>query len=105
MSIDRENFERWMNFIVQRLDKIEQMLNRMTNIKSCLEGDELIDNQDMRILLGVTTRTLQRYRDLNMIPFYKIDGRIYYKKSEVMEIFKNRIMRGDKSSDKEGSLS
>ena len=104
MSIDRENFERWMNFIIQRLDKIEQMLNRMTNIKSCLEGDELIDNQDMRILLGVTTRTLQRYRDLDMIPFYKIDGRIYYKKSEVMGIFKNRIIHGDKSPGKEGSL-
>lgn len=105
MSIDRENFEKWMDFIVQRLDKIEKMLIHMSNIKSCLDGDELIDNQDMRMLLAVTPRTLQRYRDLDMIPFYKIDGRIYYKKSEVMEIFKNRIKRGGKNSDKQGSLS
>ena len=98
MSIDRESFEKWMNNIIQRLDKIEKMLNRTANIKSCLNGDELIDNQDMRLLLDVTTRTLQRYRDLNMIPFYKIDGRIYYKKSEVMEIFKNKIQPGGKNS-------
>lgn len=100
MSIDRDNFERWMNILIQRLDKIEKMLNRSANIKSCMDGDELIDNQDMRILLNVTSRTLQRYRDLNMIPFYKIDGRIYYKKSEVIEIFSNRIRPRGKGPDK-----
>lgn len=100
MSIDRDSFERWMNILIQRLDKIEKMLNRSANIKSCMNGDGLIDNQDMRILLNVTPRTLQRYRDLNMIPFYKIDGRIYYKKSEVMEIFSNRVRSRGKGPDK-----
>lgn len=52
MGIDRDSFERWMNIIIQRLDKIEKMLNRSVNIKSCMDGDELIDNQDMRILLN-----------------------------------------------------
>lgn len=98
MNIDRESFEKWMDIIAQRLDKIEKMLSHMSNVKYCLDGDDLIDNQDMRMLLSVTSRTLQRYRDLDMIPFYKIDGRIYYKKSEVMEIFKNRIKPGGKKA-------
>lgn len=65
--------------LLKRFDKIENILERMINVKNCLEGDELIDNQDLCLLLKVTKRTLQRYRDLNMIPFYKIDGRMYYK--------------------------
>ncbi|HML66115.1 MAG TPA: helix-turn-helix domain-containing protein [Dysgonomonas sp.] len=95
-----EMFNELKNMLKKRFDKIDDKLERMANIKNCLDGDELIDNQDLCLLLKVTKRTLQRYRDLNMIPFYKIDGRMYYKKSEVMGIFRNRIEPGGKSSDK-----
>lgn len=95
-----EMFNELIRLLIKRFDKIDNRLERMINVKNCLDGDELIDNQDMCLLLKVTKRTLQRYRDLNMIPFYKIDGRMYYKKSEVMEIFKNRIKPGGKPSDK-----
>lgn len=86
--------------LIKRFDKVDNTLERMINVKNCLDGDELIDNQDLCLLLKVTKRTLQRYRDLNMIPFYKIDGRMYYKKSEVMEIFKNRIKPGPKPANR-----
>ena len=61
-------------------------MNRQT---SALDGDKLLDNQDMCELLGITKRTLARYRQKKLVTYYMIDGRTYYKSSEVKE-FLNR---------------
>ena len=48
-------------------------------------GDTLLDNYDLCRLLGVTKRTLARYRQKKLIRYYMIDGRTYYKASEIQE--------------------
>ena len=73
--------------IMERFDKIEDRLNRMNRQTAALEGDKLLDNQDMCELLGVTKRTLARYRQKKLVTYYMI--RTYYKASEVQE-FLNR---------------
>ena len=45
-------------------------------------------NHDMCMLLGVTKRTLQRYRQLKKVIYYQIDGKTYYKSSEIQEFLK-----------------
>ena len=90
--------------VSERLDTIEKKLDRIIRIKSVLDGDELIDNQDLCQLLGVTKRTVQRYRNLKLIPFYKIDGKMYYRKSEVMDFFKNHNQRKKDGSGDEESV-
>ncbi len=54
-----------------------------------LTGLARLDNQDMCELLGITKRTLARYRQKKLVTYYMIDGRTYYKSSEVKE-FLNR---------------
>ncbi|NDW19903.1 DNA-binding protein [Dysgonomonas sp. 216] len=88
MNINSEDFESWMRKLISRFDKIESILSRNHVIKECLDGDTLLDNQDLCKLLGVTKRTLQRYRDEGKITFYMIHGKTYYKKSEIMDFFK-----------------
>ena len=50
--------------IMERFDRIDDRLNRMNRQTAALEGDKLLDNQDMCELLGVTKRTLARYRQI-----------------------------------------
>ena len=45
---------------MERFDRIDDRLNRMNRQTAALEGDKLLDNQDMCELLGVTKRTLAR---------------------------------------------
>ena len=71
--------------IMDKLDKMDKKLDRMTNVKNAMDGDKLLDNHDLCMLLGVTKRTLQRYRQLQKIIFYRIDGKTYYKASEIQE--------------------
>jgi len=71
--------------IMDKLNSIDKKLDRMTNVKDAMDGDKLLDNHDLCMLLGVTKRTLQRYRQLQKIIFYRIDGKTYYKASEIQE--------------------
>lgn len=67
---------------------MERAFERMNKLKDCLDGDTLLDNYDLCRLLGVTKRTLARYRQKNLIRYYMIDGRTYYKASEMQEFLK-----------------
>ncbi len=79
-----EYIKKWMSLIIQRLDKLDDKVERLSRVKECLDGDELLDNQDLCMLLGVTKRTLHRYRQKKLITYYMIDnGKAYYKKSEI----------------------
>ena len=89
IQIDRETFQMMLHQIMERFDKIDRTLERMNKLKDCLDGDTLLDNYDLCRLLGITKRTLARYRQKKLVTYYMIDGRTYYKASEV-EAFLNR---------------
>src|SRR5699024_447695 len=89
IQIDRETFQMMLHQIMERFDRIDDRLNRMNRQTAALEGDKLLDNQDMCELLSVTKRTLARYRQKKLVTYYMIDGRTYYKASEVQD-FQNR---------------
>lgn len=71
--------------LMERFDKMERAFERMNKLKDCLDGDTLLDNYDLCRLLGVTKRTLARYRQKKLIRYYMIDGRTYYKASEIQD--------------------
>ena len=76
--------------ILSSLDLINKKLDRMIKIKDAMEGDKLLDNQDMCLLLGITKRSLARYRDKKLIRYYQIDRKVFYKASEIQEFLKKR---------------
>lgn len=71
--------------LMERFDRMERAFERMNRLKDCFDGDSLLDNYDLCRLLGVTKRTLARYRQKKLIRYYMIDGRTYYKSSEIQE--------------------
>ena len=89
LQINSETAHGMFTQIMERFDKIERTLERMNKLKDCLDGDTLLDNYDLCQLLGITKRTLARYRQKKLVTYYMIDGRTYYKSSEV-EAFLNQ---------------
>jgi hypothetical protein len=80
--------EKLQEHINSRFDRIENKLDRMINVKDVMGGDELLDNQDLCLLLGITKRSLARYRQKKLIPYYQGERKTYYKASEVREFLK-----------------
>lgn len=88
LQINSETAHKMFIQLMERFDKIEKLLERQNKMKECLEGDTLLDNYDLSKLLGVTHRTLARYRQKKLIRYYMIDGRTYYKASEINDFLK-----------------
>ncbi|MDR0231981.1 MAG: helix-turn-helix domain-containing protein [Dysgonamonadaceae bacterium] len=82
--------EELRKLIVVRFDVVEKKLDRLSTIREAMEGDKLLDNQDLCLLLGITKRSLARYRQKKLIRYYQIDRKTYYKASEVQEFLKTR---------------
>lgn len=71
------------NEIIQRFQEFnEKVIALCDRHKSKGLGDWL-DNLDVCLLLNISPRTLQSYRDLGKINFSKINHKVYYKVSDV----------------------
>jgi DNA-binding transcriptional MerR regulator len=89
--MDGKSLEEWMKILLSRFDKLDKKLDRMNKLKECFDGDELLDNHDLCKLFGVTKRTIARYRQKKLLPYYTYDnGRVYYKSSEVEKFMKKK---------------
>lgn len=91
MYTDREEFEGWMLRIMQRFDTTEKLLERVLKKNSQLDGEEVLDNQDLCLLLKVGIRTLQRYRAMGLLPHFTISGKVFYRAKDVHEFIRNRF--------------
>lgn len=83
MNIDRTEFLAWMERIMNRFDLIGEHIENTQKQRSAVDGEELLDNQDLFMMLKVSARSLQRYRSSGRLPYYTISGKLYYKLSDV----------------------
>ena len=72
-----------MERIMDRLDMQDKKIERLLNSKKCKEGEKLLDNQDLCFLLKVSVKTLQRYRKKGILPYLLLDGKYYYRASDI----------------------
>ncbi|MDL2239144.1 helix-turn-helix domain-containing protein [Bacteroidales bacterium OttesenSCG-928-K22] len=92
MYIDNDTFKAYMERMMDRFDILDKKVERLTTQRNCLDGEQLLDNQDMMFLLKVSPRTLQRYRTKGILPFIKLnDGRCYYRASDVNRLILERF--------------
>lgn len=92
MGIDAELFLHWMQRIMERFDRNEQLICALTGkeLKEVhyLDGERLLDNQDLYQMLHSSERSLQRYRTDGLLKFCKLRGKVYYKESDVADFVK-----------------
>ena len=79
--------------IERRMEHIQQTLDAMAKTRGTFDGDTLLDNHDLCMMLNFTKRTLARYRQKRLIPFYKIDRRVFYRAAEIREFMKKSNRR------------
>lgn len=95
MNIDRMEFIGWMERIMERFDLLTELVNDTKNQPASIDGEELLDNQDLLQMLKISTRSLQRYRSSGKLPYYTISGKLYYKLSDVHQFIRDSFNRRD----------
>lgn len=88
MNIDRIEFIAWMERILERLDLLKEHIDESKRSRNSIDGEELLDNQDLLQMLKISNRSLQRYRSTGKLPYYTISGKLYYKLSDVHQFIR-----------------
>ena len=84
----------WFERLIVRFDRIERHLEKMAIKEKLLEGERLLDNQDVCQLLNVSKRTLQCYRSSGELPYQMIYHKAFYKESDVETFIKSNFAKG-----------
>lgn len=53
-----------------------------------------LDKQDVLQLLHISARTLQNWRTNGVLPYYKVEGKIWYKKADIEQMLTERKAKG-----------
>lgn len=92
--LTRNNFENWMQKVMERLDRQDEMLLSMQpsgKAPNPMDGIRLFDNQDLCILLQISKRTLQRYRSIGALPYKTLGKKTYYSEEDVLTFLSEHV--------------
>ena len=94
MELDREVFEKYMKAVTEKLSRQEKMIQiliddlreRSKEGKLYIRGERMYDSIELRKILLMGKRTLQRYRSSGQLPYIKLRRTCYYRESDVVRL-------------------
>ena len=82
--------------IIKMLKGLNDKFNKLEFDAKYPLSEKWLDNQEVIQLLNVSKRTLQMYRDENMIAFSQVGNKMYYKTTDVEQFLKNNYNKAKK---------
>jgi len=86
MEINDNKFDGWMD----NLHKLLEEILRLLKAKNRLNGENILDNQDVCMMFNLSSRSLQRYRTSGELPFIRVGGKPFYYESEVRKFIQSK---------------
>jgi hypothetical protein len=91
-----------MEVVTIQSQAFQELVNKLEAINNRLDAKEKepkekwLDNQELMLLLKISKRTAQHYRDTGLISFSQVGNKIYYKLSDVEDLLKNHYNKAFK---------
>lgn len=82
VNIEARTFEAMMKRFAEFTQRVESLCDGKSNKRL----EKWLDNQDVCMILNISKRTLQTYRDNRVLPFTRIENKIYYRPSDVERV-------------------
>ena len=79
--------------LMTKLDTIQSQIS----LKSDAKKETFLDNQEFLLLLKISKRTAQTWRDEGKISFSQVGNKIYYKLSDVEKLMQENYNKAFKS--------
>jgi excisionase family DNA binding protein len=73
--------------LIDKIDAIAGNISDKSNTNPL--SDKWLDIQEVCLLLKISKRTLQSYRDNGTLPFSQVSGKIYFKASDIEKHLEN----------------
>ena len=88
--------------VIEQQQMMMQLRNRIENIlknyRPVMNGEIYLSGEDVCKLLHISKRTLQQYRDDQILPYIQIGGKIIFKQTDLLRILEqNYVCNGQKN--------
>jgi len=81
-----------MQRIMERFDRLESIMSKpVEKPKMIIDGEIMLDNQDLCFMLSCSKRTLQRFRVTGLLPYRRIKQKTYYLESDVIQFIRENL--------------
>jgi hypothetical protein len=87
MNLDFITQKDFTQFKLEFLKMAKETLSKSQNFKK-----EILTNQDVKDLLGISSTTLRKYRITGKITYSKVDNILYYKYNDVIKFIESYSM-------------
>lgn len=88
MSVEILTKEDLNNFKVELVNLITEIIS-----KGQPQKKEILSNEDVKDLLGISSGTLRKYRITGKISYTKIDNILYYKYDDVLKLIESNRLK------------
>lgn len=93
--MSNEEFTKWTEQVNKRLDILELKVEKLLKRENILNGETLLDNQDLCFLLKVSKRSLQRYRSEKRLKYHIQKQKVYYYESDVQAFIRDNLSQNN----------
>lgn len=83
ITIQKSALDGMKNELKALLELTEKATRRYTPI---FKEEKWLDNQEVCLMMNITKRTLQTYKDKGLLPYSKLNRKNYYKLSDVQAL-------------------
>ena len=83
IAIQKSALDGMKNELKALLELTEKATQKYTPI---FKGEQWLDNQEVCLMMNITKRTLQTYKDKGLLPYSKLNRKNYYKRSDVQAL-------------------
>ncbi len=83
IAIQKTTLNGMKNELRELLEMTENATRKYTLI---FKNEKWLDNQEVCLMMNVTKRTLQTYKDKGLLPYSKLNRKNYYKRSDIQAL-------------------
>ncbi|MCT4317850.1 helix-turn-helix domain-containing protein [Elizabethkingia anophelis] len=83
IAVQKSALDGMKNDIRGLLEMTENVTRKYTPI---FKEEKWLDNQEVCLMMNITKRTLQTYKDKGLLPYSKLNRKNYYKRSDVLAL-------------------
>ena len=77
-------------------NKIKHASTKKELPRVTIKGEVYLDNQDLLTTFHLSRRTLQYWRSKRLLPYHKVNAKVYYKESDLFALLQKHLIKGKK---------
>lgn len=94
VTIEKDTFEEITQEVNEVISMAEDLLRKFKPVRA-----EWLDHKNVCMMLNISKRTLQNYKDQKIIPYTRISRKSYFKLSDIENYLDSKKRRNDGTND------